>query len=433
MSDKERFSLYKHYECLMSRLMRYSSGCKYEKDSLEDMYAKMINDDINSFAYVEDKNVMDMTFNYLIKSMKNKYVSYKTEVFKNNGIDFLYDFNYECSFDAFVGQVKDALFVYEKKCGAIEDILSKIEEITKDNQISVFVAEYIDKIVLQANNFNSLLEYHENQKRIDAMLSTLKEMINKFNSYNNKAIIINELIGDYAPKGLKDFLETFKKAIWEGRFASADSTLLALNTSLTRFKVIRSEATFALKVIEENYNTRLKRIKNPESIEIANKIYSIVIDILHNVLKGNEEREILGKLQQITFRSMEEIYELVSYKTKSLYIDIDSNKKVVGDKLLVKIDADDKYFYCFYYPGLEMLKLAKRDFNKKYASVYGLYSKRNKFDADFIDTLDFWSVPVVQKVDNLSVTGTINRIVEFIDEKRMDVDKNNDMALKREK
>ena len=141
----------------------------------------------------------------------------------------------------------------------------------------------------------------------------------------------------------------------------------------------------------------------------------------------------MGKLQQITFRSMEEIYELVSYKTKSLYIDIDSNKKVVGDKLLVKIDADDKYFYCFYYPGLEMLKLAKRDFNKKYANVYSLYSKRNKFDADFIDTLDFWNVPVVQKVDNLSVTGTINRVVEFIDEKRMDVDKNNDMALKREK
>ena len=80
-----------------------------------------------------------------------------------------------------------------------------------------------------------------------------------------------------------------------------------------------------------------------------------------------------------------------------------------------------------------MIKLAKRDFNKKYANVYGLYSKRNKFDADFIDTLDFWNVPVVQKVDNLSVIGTINRVVEFIDEKRMDVDKNNDMALKREK
>lgn len=433
MSNKERFDLYKHYECMKSRLMRYSSGCKYEKDSLEYMYAKKINEYINDFVYVLDKSVMDMTFNHLIKSIKNMYVSYKQEVFRRNGIDFLYDFNYECSFDAFVEQVNDALFVYEKKCGAIEDVLSKIEEITRDNQISSFVTEYIDKIVLQANNFNSLLEYYENQKQIDAMLTTLREMINNYNSYNNKAIFINELLGDYAPKGLKDFLETFKKAIWEGRFASANSTLLALNNSLTRFKVIKSEVSFALKVIDENYNTRLKRVKNPESIEIANKIYIIVVDILHNVLKGNEERDILGKLQQITFKSMEEIYELVSYKTKSLYVDIDSDKKVIGDKLLVKIDSDDKYFYCFYYPGLEMIKLAKRDFNKKYANVYSLYSKRNKFDADFIDSLDFWNVPVAQKVNNMSVAGTINRVVEFIDEQRMNTDRNNDMVLKREK
>ena len=31
MSDKERFDLYKHYECMKSRLIRFASGCKYKK------------------------------------------------------------------------------------------------------------------------------------------------------------------------------------------------------------------------------------------------------------------------------------------------------------------------------------------------------------------------------------------------------------------
>lgn len=261
MSDKERFDLYKHYECMKSRLIRFASGCKYKKDSLEDMYATKINEEINSFAYIKDKSMMDTTFNYLIKSIKSRFKSYMQEVFQINNVDFLYNFNYDCSFDSFVKQVNDALFVYEKRCGAIEDILSRIKKIVKEDEISAWVADYIDKIVLQANNFNSLSEYHENQKCIDSMLDTLKEKFDKYNTYNNKAKMLEELFGDFAPKSLINFLENFKKAVWEGRFASADSTLMSMNILVYQFKVKKSEVNYTLKVMTNNYNEALKELK----------------------------------------------------------------------------------------------------------------------------------------------------------------------------
>ena len=285
MSDKERFDLYKHYECMKSRLIRFASGCKYKKDSLEDMYATKINEEINSFAYIKDKSMMDTTFNYLIKSIKSRFKSYMQEVFQINNVDFLYNFNYDCSFDSFVKQVNDALFVYEKRCGAIEDVLGRIKKIVKEDEISAWVADYIDKIVLQANNFNSLSEYHENQKCIDSMLDTLKEKFDKYNTYNNKAKMLEELFGDFAPKSLINFLENFKKAVWEGRFASADSILMSMNTLVYQFKVKKSEVNYTLKVMTNNYNEALKELKNEEDVENANRMYNFLMKILQNVLK----------------------------------------------------------------------------------------------------------------------------------------------------
>lgn len=435
MSDKERFSLYKHYECLMSRLMRYSSGCKYEKDSLEDVYAKMINDEISSFVYVQDKRVMDMTFNNIVKSIKNKYLSYVNEVLRRENIDIKYDFNYDCSFDSIVKQASDALVTDEKKKDASNNIINRLNDVIKDNEISEWISLYIEKIKLQANKFNSLSEYYENEKVIDEMLEELKEMFNKHNVYSNKAKDIEEFLGEYAPKGLKNYLEEFKKAVWEGRFVWADSILITKDFLLTRFRTIKYEVNCALEIINQNYNTRLKNVKSQEKIDLVNKIYSFVMDVIQNVLQGVEDRNILNTLQQISFKNIDEIYELVSYKTKSLYINVDANKELIEDELLVLIDSDDKYLYCFSYPSFKMIKLSKRYFSKKYANVYSLYGKKRKFDDKFIDILKEIAIPVVYQLDDLSVVGSINRIVEFIDEERksFDRDNQNDMSLKRKK
>lgn len=435
MSDKERFELYKHYECMKSKLIKYSSCCKYEKDSLEDMYAKKINDEVSSFAYVQDKIIMDMTFDNIVKSIKNKYLSYVNEVLRRENIDIKYDFNYDCGFDSIVKQASDALATNEKKKDASNNIINRLNDVIKDNEISEWISLYIEKIKLQANKFNSLAEYYENEKVIEEMLEELKEMFNKHNVYSNKAKDIEEFLGEYAPNGLKNYLEEFKKAVWEGRFVWADSILITKDFLLTRFRTIKYEVNCALEIINQNYNTRLKNVKSQEKIDLANKIYSFVMDVIQNVLKGVEDRNILNTLQQISFKNIDEIYELVSYKTKSLYVNVDANKELIEDELLVLIDSDDKYLYCFSYPSFKMIKLSKRSFSKKYANVYSLYGKKRKFDDRFIDILKEMAIPVVYQLDDLSVVGSINRIVEFIDDERksFDRDNKNDRSLKRKK
>lgn len=432
MSNKERFDLYKHFECMKSILMRYSSGCKYEKDSLEYMYAKKINEDINDFVYVLDKSVMDMTFNHLIVTLKNRFTSYMCEIFRKENIENTCSLNFECSFDELVKQVNDVVLGKEKKCNVLKNIDDRINDVIKDIEICTWIETYIDKIRLQAINFNSLSEYYENEKCIDEMITTLKEMVAKYSIYLNKAKIIEELLGDYAPEVLKEHLRVFKKAIWEGRFISADSTLWSMNSSLTRFKAIKYEANCTLDIVNQNYNNRLNRVRTKENVDIANKIYSIVIDIIQNVLKGIEDRNMLNTLKQITFKDINEIYELVSYKTKGIYVGIYENETIDKERLLVKIDSDDKHFYCFSYPEQKVVKFTKRILNKKYVSLYNLYGKRNKVSEDLDEILDSMNIPVA-KESGLSVINTINRVVEFIDEQRMNTDRNNDMVLKREK
>ena len=436
MSDKERFELYKHYECMKSKLIRYSSCCKYEKDSLEDMYAKKINDEVSSFAYVQDKDLMNMVFDNIVKSIKSKFLSYVSEVLRRENIDIAYYiFNYDCSFDTIVKQASDALVTNEKKKDASNNIINRLNDVIKNNEISEWTSLYIEKIKLQADRFNSLSEYYENEKVIDEMLEELKEMFNKHNVYSNKAKDIEEFLGEYAPKGLKNYLEEFKKAVWEGRFVWADSILITRDFLLTRFRTIKYEVNCALEIINQNYNARLKNVKSQETSDLANKIYSFVMDVIQNVLKGVEDRKILNALQQISFKNIDEIYELVSYKTKSLYVNVDANKELVEDELLVTVDSDDKYLYCFSYPSFKMFKLSKRSFSKKYANVYSLYGKKRKFDDRFIDILKEMAIPVVYQLDEMSVVGSINRIVEFIDDERksFDRDNKNDMSLKREK
>lgn len=51
MSDNERFTLYKYYECLVNKLIKIRGSRKYLSDSLEEKYATSINRLIDSFDF----------------------------------------------------------------------------------------------------------------------------------------------------------------------------------------------------------------------------------------------------------------------------------------------------------------------------------------------------------------------------------------------
>ena len=54
MSDNERFTLYKYYECLVNKLIKIRGSRKYLSDSLENKYATSINRLIDSFEFFDD-------------------------------------------------------------------------------------------------------------------------------------------------------------------------------------------------------------------------------------------------------------------------------------------------------------------------------------------------------------------------------------------
>ena len=53
MSDNERFTLYKHYECLVNKIMKIRGNRKYLNGSLEEKYATSINRLIDGFDFFE--------------------------------------------------------------------------------------------------------------------------------------------------------------------------------------------------------------------------------------------------------------------------------------------------------------------------------------------------------------------------------------------
>ena len=70
MSDNERFTLYKHYECLVNNLMKIRGNRKYLNGSLEEKYATSINRLIDGFDFFEDKNKLDEEYNILTNNLK---------------------------------------------------------------------------------------------------------------------------------------------------------------------------------------------------------------------------------------------------------------------------------------------------------------------------------------------------------------------------
>ena len=107
-----------------------------------------------------------------------------------------------------------------------------------------------------------------------------------------------------------------------------------------------------------------------------------------------------------------------------------ANKYALSDPYFTTCE-DDLYDKSRCISANQLKKLNNTTFNEKYKKE--INEVINKTLEEILLNPNTKEDDIVQKVDNLSVTGTINRVVEFIDEKRMDVDKNNDMALKREK
>ena len=307
MSDNERFTLYKYYECLVNKLIKIRGSRKYLSDSLEEKYATSINRLIDSFDFFEDQKKLDEEYIVLINNLKIKFKEYANEILASHKITAHIDLNFDCNFDTLVDQVHEIIKVYVRNRRLVFKTEKRIQELTEGKENNLVIINFVDEIKRKLIEIDSSIDFNKNIDEIRRMLKELSTMMNKHQVYCETVLKIENIIGDCAPDSLIIFLNNINLALWEGRYAYLDSLVFGMNLSL-----------------EANYNTRINSLgKNDLSkIDVANKMLEMIKEILKRVLKGQESRDILRTLTSIKFENIEEIYDIVQSKTKNVFVKI---------------------------------------------------------------------------------------------------------------
>ena len=346
MSDNERFTLYKYYECLVNKLIKIRGSRKYLSDSLEEKYATSINRLIDSFDFFEDQKKLEEEYSILINNLKIKFKEYASEIFASHKITAHIDLDYDCNFDTFVDQVHEIIKVYVRNRRLVFKTEKRIQELTEGKEKNLVIINFIDEIKRKLIEIDSSIDFNKNIDEIRRMLKELSTMMNKHQVYCETVLKIENIIGDCAPDSLIIFLNNINLALWEGRYAYLDSLVFGMNLSLEKFQSRKSDVFSSLALIKENYNTRINSLgKNDLSkIDVANKMLEMIKKILKRVLKGQESRDILRTLTSIKFENIEEIYDIVQSKTKNVFVKI--NEKYDGETILLKTGYANSKLYC---------------------------------------------------------------------------------------
>ena len=435
MSDNERFTLYKYYECLVNKLIKIRGSRKYLSDSLEEKYATSINRLIDSFDFYEDQKKLEEEYSILINNLKIKFKEYANEIFASHKITAHIDLNFDCNFDTFVDQVHEIIKVYVRNRHLVFKTEKRIQELTEGKENNLVIINFIDEIKRKLIEIDSSIDFNKNVNEINKMLKDLASMMNKHQVYCETVSKLENIIGDCAPDSLIIFLNNISLALWEGRYAYLDSLVFGMNLSLEKFQSRKSDVISSLALIKENYNTRINSSgKNDLSkIDVANKMLEMIKEILKRVLKDQESRDILRTLTSIKFENVEEIYDIVQSKTKNVFVKI--KEKYDGETILLKTGYANSRLYCTGFTpfGEETFEFHRSTFIRNYISLYDLLTS-GKIDKKYL--LKFASMigmPLDDDLLNSSEISIINKAVDYLEAKRTINKGMEDIVLKREK
>ena len=215
MSDNERFTLYKYYECLVNKLIKIRGSRKYLSDSLEDKYATSINRLIDSFDFFEDQNKLEEEYSILINNLKIKFKEYANEIFASHKITAHIDLNFDCNFDTFVDQVHEIIKVFVRNRRLVFKTEKRIQELTEGKEKNLVIINFIDEIKRKLIEIDTSIDFNKNIDEINKMLKELSTMMNKHQVYCETVLKIENIIGDCAPDSLIIFLNNINLALWE--------------------------------------------------------------------------------------------------------------------------------------------------------------------------------------------------------------------------
>ena len=411
MSDNERFTLYKYYECLVNKLIKIRGSRKYLSDSLEEKYATSINRLIDSFSFFEDQKKLEEEYSILINNLKIKFKEYANEIFPSHKITAHIDLNFDCNFDTFVDQVHEIIKVYVRNRRLVFKTEKRIQELTEGKENNLVIINFVDEIKRKLIEIDSSIDFNKNVNEINKMLKDLATMMNKHQVYCETVSKLENIIGDCAPDSLIIFLNNISLALWEGRYAYLDSLVLGMNLSLEKFQSRKGDVFSSLALIKENYNARINSLdkNNIEELAVANKMLEMIKEILKRVLKGQEDRDILRTLTSVKFENVEEIYNIVQSKTKNVFVKI--KEKHDGETILLKTGYANSRLYCtgFTSFGEETFEFHRSTFIRNYISLYDLLNS-GKIDKEYL--LEFASMigmPLDEDLQNSSEISIINK------------------------
>lgn len=311
----------------------------------------------------------------------------------------------------------------------------RIQELTEGKENNLVIINFIDEIKRKLIEIDSSIDFNKNVNEINKMLKDLATMMNKHQVYCETVSKLENIIGDCAPDSLIIFLNNISLALWEGRYAYLDSLVFGMNLSLEKFQSRKSDVFSSLALIKENYNTRINSLgKNDLSkIDVANKMFEMIKEILKRVLKGQESRDILRTLTSIKFENVEEIYDIVQSKTKNVFVKI--KEKYDGETILLKTGYANSRLYCTGFTpfGEETFEFHRSTFIRNYISLYDLLTS-GKIDKKYL--LKFASMIgmlIDEDLQNYSEISIINKAVDYLDAKRAINKSNKNVVLKREK
>lgn len=429
MSNEERFRLYKYYERLLSRVLLYCSKTKYPENSIERKYASLINKEIDDFVYVEDKEFLEMYFKQLLNKIKCFFSQYHIEIFDKNGIDytFSYKFDYDCDFDSFVKQVSDAIKIFEEKKNCDKSICESVDQIINENPVNPRIINYAERIKDEARQIQFSCDYEESMRNIDEMINFLKGMVAKYSLYLARINKFELLFGDYAP--MAKFLEKYKSLVYEGRFSAADELVWKVNPQIKKFRAAKFVVDRTTKIIEENYNSRINSLNDEddkEKIAIADAVYQKLMDLLGDILSNKESRDLLPKLHNISFESIREFYEIITFKTCGLCIEANSDRSLKESDILLVIDSDERSYYCYgIHNGVEEnFKVSKSYFRVKYIRLLDVFENSDKIGTTFLTILQKrLGIVDIESLKEEAPVVAINMIVDFMESKKAAFDK----------
>lgn len=396
---------------LLKSLLVYKSNVKYADGSLEKRYANLINKEIDA---LKDSELLGENFNYLVSTIIRRFNEYKNEVLAKNGIDIsLSKVNCDCSFDEFVKQVNEIVSFYERKRVLIQYVDKRIHEIIGDNDLNMCIPLYILEIKRNVRNIGSLEKLKEFENNIDDKFNKLEEMVSDYNYYKAKVIKLKEIIGDYAPDTLLAFLHEYEKAIMEGKYEKTEIIIVKMNVGLRCLKTRKNSVYYAWNIIKENYEKKIANL-NEEDKSLANEILEIIKNILIDILKGYEKTDIIRKLMQISFESMEEINSLETYKTRSLYVSKNAN----GDDLEIVLRVDDSHKTIYCYGGkskdFKEFNISSGMLSLKYMRAIDALSKKNEGYEKYLNLLlDYLNIPNLSGINRIKLINEVVKCMEI--------------------